>query len=83
MKVEARLKKLDHVLPKPLAPPPGVEISFAWGRRFENRIYISGHGPQNADGSLAGPFGKVGAAISPEQAAIAARLATRCPCLAR
>jgi len=39
-----------------------------------NRALISGHGPTNADGSLAHPLGKVGADVTPEQAYIAARL---------
>ncbi len=43
-------------------------------RVYENRAYIAGHGPLNPDGSLAGPFGKVGAEVSPEQAYQAARL---------
>ena len=40
------------------------------------RAYISGHGPQNLDGSIAGPFGKVGAEVSEEQAYQCARLVT-------
>lgn len=36
--------------------------------------YVSGHGPQNADGTLAGPLGKVGAEVSVEQAYQSARL---------
>jgi enamine deaminase RidA (YjgF/YER057c/UK114 family) len=32
------------------------------------RVFISGHGPQDDDGTLAGPFGQVGAAVSLEQA---------------
>ncbi len=41
------------VLPQPIqAPPPGIELPFAWVRIFENRAYVSGHGPQNADGSV-------------------------------
>ena len=36
-----------------------------------DKAYISGHGPQNPDGSIAGPFGKAGLSsheISIEQA---------------
>jgi hypothetical protein len=40
-----------------------------------NKAYISGHGPQNPDGSVAGPFGKVGAEVSLEQGYEAAKLA--------
>ncbi len=39
-----------------------------------NRAYIAGHGPLNPDGSLAGPFGRVGAEVSPDDAYSAARL---------
>ena len=38
------------------------------------RALISGHGPQNPDGSFAAPFGKVGREVSPEQGYLAARL---------
>ena len=62
------------MLPEPLKVPPGVRVPFAWVRVRGNRAYVSGHGPQNADGSLGGPFGKVGAAVSPEQAYQSARL---------
>lgn len=64
------------VLPQAIQAPPGIELPFAWVRVYEHRAYVSGHGPQNPDGSVAGPFGKVGAAVTPEQAAEAARLAT-------
>jgi enamine deaminase RidA (YjgF/YER057c/UK114 family) len=39
-----------------------------------DRACISGHGPQNADGSIAGPFGKVGAEVSVTEGYEAARL---------
>jgi enamine deaminase RidA (YjgF/YER057c/UK114 family) len=39
-----------------------------------NRAVISGHGPTNADGSLAQPLGKVGTQVTQEQAYEAARL---------
>jgi enamine deaminase RidA (YjgF/YER057c/UK114 family) len=75
-RIEERLKDLGLVLPKPLDMPSGTQIKFAWVRLHSDRAYISGHGPQNPDGSLAGPFGKVGSEVSPEQAYHAARLAT-------
>jgi len=34
---------------------------------------VSGHGPTDADGALAGPFGKVGAEVTPEEGYRAAR----------
>jgi enamine deaminase RidA (YjgF/YER057c/UK114 family) len=39
-----------------------------------SRALFSGHGPTNADGSIAQPLGKVGAEVSLEQAYTAARL---------
>ena len=74
MKIETRLSELGLILPGPLALPPGARLPFPWVRVHGNRAYISGHGPQQPNGSLAGPFGKVGAEVSPEQAYEAARL---------
>ena len=72
--VEERLEKLGLVLPAPLQLPPGVTLPFPWVRVVGSRALISGHGPTNADGSLAGPLGKVGAEVSAEQAYEAAKL---------
>ena len=74
MKIEARLEELGLILPEPLVLPPGARLPFPWVRVRGNRAFISGHGPQQSDGSLAGPFGKVGAEVLPEQAYEAARL---------
>ncbi len=74
MEVEARLEELGLVLPEPLKAPPGLHLPFSWVRVHGNRAYVSGHGAQNPDGSLAGPFGKVGAEVSLEQGYEAARL---------
>ena len=68
MKIEARLEELGFVLPAPLALPAGARLPFPWVRVRGKRVFISGHGPQQPDGSLAGPFGKVGAEVSTEQA---------------
>lgn len=51
-----------------------MRLPFAWVRVRGNRAYISGHGPQNPDGSIAHPLGKVGADLSLEEAYQAARL---------
>jgi len=74
MKIEARLKELGFILSEPLVLPAGTQLPFPWVRIQRNHAFISGHGPQLPDGSLAGPFGKVGAEVSPEQAYNAARL---------
>lgn len=73
-KIESKLDELGYVLPAPLLLPAGVTLPFPWVRVRGNRAFISGHGPQNADGSLAGPLGKVGSEVSVEQAQVAARL---------
>jgi hypothetical protein len=67
MRVEERLRELGLVLPARVQPPPGVRLPFAPVRIVGDRACVSGHGPQNPDGSIAGPFGKVGAEISVEQ----------------
>ena len=74
--IEAKLKELGFTLPAPIKPPPGVVFPFRFVRMNGNHAYISGHGAQNPDGSLAGPFGKVGAEVSQAQAYDAARLVT-------
>ena len=71
---EDRLAELGLVLPAPLQLPPGVTLPFPWVRVVGTRAIISGHGPTNSDGSLAGPLGKVGADVSEEQAYEVARL---------
>src|SRR6266571_5220481 len=72
--IESRLEELGLVLPPPLTPPGGMTLPFPWIRVHGSRAFISGHAPQNPDGSLAGPFGKVGQDLTVEQAYISARL---------
>ncbi|CAN5586529.1 RidA family protein [soil metagenome] len=71
--VESRLDELGLVLPEQMRLPPGVHLPFAWVRIRGNRAYISGHGPLNPDGSLSGPFGRVGSEDSTEAGYEAAR----------
>lgn len=73
-KIEERLHALGLVLPPPVTPPPGVLLPFQFVCVRGNRALISGHGPQNPDGSLAGPFGKLGRELTVEQGYAAARL---------
>jgi enamine deaminase RidA (YjgF/YER057c/UK114 family) len=68
------LQALGLALPEPLVLPPGAKLPFPWVRVHGDRAYVSGHGPQNADGSLASPLGKVGSDVSLEQAQQLARL---------
>jgi hypothetical protein len=72
--VEERLSALGLVLPAASKLPPGVNLPFPWVRVVGSRAIISGHGPTNADGSIAQPLGKVGADVTQEQAYTAARL---------
>lgn len=67
-RIDTRLAELGLVLPEPLKLPPGVSLPFPWVSTRGNRVYISGHGPVDADGSLSEPRGKVGADVTPEQA---------------
>ena len=73
-KVEDRLRALGLTLPPALQPPPGVKLPFQFVRIVGQRALISGHGPQNADGSLASPLGKLGRELTVEQGYAAARL---------
>lgn len=74
MHIEAKLADLGWRLPAPLQVPAGLQLPFAWVRVRGNRAYISGHIPQNIDGSVAHPLGKVGAELTAEQGYEAARL---------
>ena len=73
-RIDERLRDLGLALPLPLQLPPGVILPFPWIRVVGTRALISGHGPTNGNGSLAGPLGKVGSDVSLEQAYLAARL---------
>ena len=76
MDVERRLDELGLTLPTAAALPPGVEIPFKWVRVRGNRAFVSGHGALAADGSPAGPFGKVPSEATLQEAQHSARLAT-------
>ena len=65
--------------PGPRAPAAGRAAagrpaSVRAGARDRRPGLVSGHGPQNPDGSIAGPFGKVGADVTVEEGYRAARL---------
>jgi len=72
--IEKKLQALGLVLPPPVKPPAGVVLPFQFVRLVGTRAYISGHGPQNPDGTIAAPFGKVGRDLTIEQGYAAARL---------
>ncbi|MGB7212330.1 MAG: RidA family protein [Gemmatimonadales bacterium] len=72
--IEQRLKSLGLVLPPPPKLPPGMVRPFQSVRILDQRAFISGHGPQDPDGSLAGPLGKVDIELTIDQGYAAARL---------
>jgi enamine deaminase RidA (YjgF/YER057c/UK114 family) len=72
--INERLNGLGLTLPPPVAPPPGVVLPFQPVVVVGSRAVFSGHGPQHADGSVAGPLGKVGGDLTVEQGYAAARL---------
>jgi len=73
-KIEQRIAALGLALPGPIKPPPGVILPFQFVRVVGTRAFISGHGPQNVDGSIAEPLGKLGRNLTVEQGYAAARL---------
>jgi hypothetical protein len=72
--IENRLRALGLVLPPPTQPPPGVSLPFQFVRVVGHRALISGHGPQNPDGSFALPLGKLGRELTVAQGYTAARM---------
>ncbi|HEX6997212.1 MAG TPA: RidA family protein [Gammaproteobacteria bacterium] len=72
--IERKLEALGLALPKALEPPPGVVLPFRFVLVRGSRAFVSGHGPQEADGSFAQPLGKLGREVTVEQGYRAARL---------
>ena len=58
-KIQNKLDALGLYLPKQLQLSSNVKTPPTWIRIRGDKAYISGHGPQNPDGSIAGPFGKM------------------------
>jgi enamine deaminase RidA (YjgF/YER057c/UK114 family) len=76
-RIQSKMDTLGLKIPEKLQVPKNTKTPPTWIRIRGNKAYISGHGPQNHDGSIAGPFGKVGYAsheISVEQAYQSAKL---------
>ncbi|HXC07544.1 MAG TPA: RidA family protein [Steroidobacteraceae bacterium] len=72
--MESKLRSLGLLLPPRPPPPPGVLLPFQFVRIVGRRALISGHGPQNPDGSFAAPLGKLGRELNVQQGYVAARL---------
>jgi enamine deaminase RidA (YjgF/YER057c/UK114 family) len=71
-KIDDRLEELGLTLPKPFAPPPGVEFKFDLVRVHDGLAYVSGHLPMDGERILV--QGKVDADVTVEEAYEAARL---------
>jgi enamine deaminase RidA (YjgF/YER057c/UK114 family) len=72
--VDDRLEELGIELPPEVRVPEDVVLPFAFVNVRGDRAFVSGHGPQLADGSVAPPFGQVGSEVDLEEAVEAARL---------
>lgn len=72
-RIEAKLESMGLALPGPPKLPPGMVLPFPWVNVRGARVFVSGHGPQEADGSIAGPFGKLGAEVTVEEGYALAR----------
>jgi hypothetical protein len=75
--IESKLNSLGLKIPQSLEVPSDVKTPSVWVRLRGDKAYISGHGPQNHDGSVAaGPYSKVGTNdLSVEQGYESAKLA--------
>lgn len=60
-------------LPAPTNLPDGLHLPFSFVNVRGSRAVISGHPKHHPDGSIAGPYGKLGADLTTEQGQLAAR----------
>jgi enamine deaminase RidA (YjgF/YER057c/UK114 family) len=72
-KINAKLKALGLLLPAEMKRPAGIVLPFPWVNVRGGRAIVSGHGPTEADGSLARPLGRIGAEVTPEEGHLLAR----------
>jgi enamine deaminase RidA (YjgF/YER057c/UK114 family) len=72
--IDDRIRELGLALPEPFQSPTGAPYPFRWARRHGDRVYVAGHLPLAPDGTLHPSRGKVGAEVTAEDAATAARL---------
>ena len=70
---EHRLQELGLKLPQPTKLPEDLKIPFEFINIRGERALFSGHPKSAMDGSIAGPFGVVGAGITTDQAYAEAR----------
>ena len=69
---EQRLHNLGLVLPDPVKLPPGLTMPFSFINVRGNRVLISGHPRQAANGTFDGPYGQVGKDLTTKEAQDAA-----------
>jgi enamine deaminase RidA (YjgF/YER057c/UK114 family) len=74
MTIEEKVREMEMVLPEAFRSPSGAPYPFEWVRIRGSRAILSGHLPLAADGTLADPRGKVGGAVTVDEAQQAARL---------
>lgn len=72
--IAKRLAAMGLALPPAVQAPAGVQLPFQFVRVVGQRAFVSGHGPQAPDGSIAQPLGKVGRELTVEQGYAAAKL---------
>ncbi len=68
--IEEKLNKLGLIIPPKLPVSTNIKTPPTWIRIHRNIAYISGHGPQNSDGPVAGPFGRVGEELAVNELSI-------------
>ena len=73
MTPEERLAELGLALPGPVVVPPGLHLPFTFINVRGRRALISGHPKQTAEGTIAGPYGRVGEDLTTAEAYQAAR----------
>ena len=72
-RIDQRISELGLELPAALQIPPGVDVPLVMVKIIGRRVIVSGHGPQETDGSIAQPLGQVGSEVSLEEGVEAAR----------
>ena len=73
MTVAERLEERGLTIPPAQVIPVGVELTYRRLVRWGDIAYIAGHGPTNGD-AWGSPLGKVGDAVTVEEAVAAAEL---------
>jgi len=70
---EDRIEQLGLSLPAPVSIPPTLHLPFSFVNIRGDRAFISGHPKQTSEGKIGGPYGKVGAELTTQEAQQAAQ----------